>query len=62
MSKHYTRPRDSDFYKLAHSAAAGGDGADQARPAPGVLEALDHDDIVVIAPSNPLVSIGCPCL
>jgi LPPG:FO 2-phospho-L-lactate transferase len=29
----------------------------EARPAPGVLEALDHADAIVIAPSNPYVSI-----
>jgi LPPG:FO 2-phospho-L-lactate transferase len=34
------------------------DGADAARPAPGVLHALDAAEVVVIAPSNPLVSIG----
>jgi LPPG:FO 2-phospho-L-lactate transferase len=34
------------------------DGADTARPAPGVLEALDESDVIVIAPSNPFVSIG----
>ena len=33
-------------------------GADTARPAPGVLEALDAAETIVIAPSNPLVSIG----
>jgi LPPG:FO 2-phospho-L-lactate transferase len=33
-------------------------GADSARPAPGVLEAIAAADRVVIAPSNPLVSIG----
>ncbi|RMH81528.1 MAG: 2-phospho-L-lactate transferase [Actinomyces sp.] len=33
-------------------------GADDARPAPGVLEAIDDADVVVIAPSNPVVSIG----
>jgi len=33
-------------------------GADVARPAPGVLEALARADAVLIAPSNPLVSIG----
>lgn len=33
------------------------DGAADARPAPGVLEALSTSDIVVIAPSNPVVSI-----
>ena len=33
------------------------DGADACRPAPGVLDAIDTADRVVIAPSNPLVSI-----
>ena len=33
-------------------------GAPEARPAPGVLEALDTADVIVIAPSNPYVSIG----
>jgi LPPG:FO 2-phospho-L-lactate transferase len=34
------------------------EGADQARAAPGVLEALRDADLIVIAPSNPFVSIG----
>jgi LPPG:FO 2-phospho-L-lactate transferase len=34
------------------------EGADTARPAPGVLDALAQADLVVIAPSNPFVSIG----
>jgi len=33
-------------------------GADEARPAPGVLEAIASADQVVICPSNPIVSIG----
>lgn len=33
------------------------DGADTSRPAPGVLEALEAADAIVIAPSNPFVSI-----
>jgi LPPG:FO 2-phospho-L-lactate transferase len=33
-------------------------GAEAARPAPGVLEAIAGADVVVIAPSNPIVSIG----
>ena len=33
-------------------------GADTARPAPGVLEALNSADVIMIAPSNPFVSIG----
>ena len=34
------------------------DGADTARPAPGVLDAIAAAGTVVIAPSNPVVSIG----
>jgi LPPG:FO 2-phospho-L-lactate transferase len=34
------------------------EGAETARPAPGVLEALGEADLIVIAPSNPFVSIG----
>ena len=34
------------------------DGAEGARPAPGVLEALGGADVILIAPSNPFVSIG----
>jgi LPPG:FO 2-phospho-L-lactate transferase len=33
-------------------------GAEAARPAPGVLEAIESADAVVIAPSNPVVSIS----
>jgi LPPG:FO 2-phospho-L-lactate transferase len=33
------------------------DGATDARPAPGVLEALHEADLILIAPSNPYVSI-----
>ncbi len=33
-------------------------GAREARPAPGVIEAIDGADLIVIAPSNPYVSIG----
>lgn len=34
------------------------DGADVARPAPGVLEALAAADAIVLCPSNPVISIG----
>jgi LPPG:FO 2-phospho-L-lactate transferase len=34
------------------------EGASSARPAPGVLEALEAADAVVICPSNPVASIG----
>lgn len=33
-------------------------GAAEARPAPGVIEAIDEADAVLIAPSNPVTSIG----
>src|SRR4029079_6242119 len=34
------------------------EGADAATPAPGVLEAIAAADVVVVCPSNPVVSIG----
>jgi LPPG:FO 2-phospho-L-lactate transferase len=34
------------------------DGAESAAPAPGVLEAIDAADLLLVAPSNPYVSIG----
>jgi LPPG:FO 2-phospho-L-lactate transferase len=34
------------------------DGVVEAQPAPGVLDAIGGADVVVIAPSNPIVSIG----
>jgi len=33
-------------------------GAPDARPAPGVVDALAHADVILVAPSNPYVSIG----
>jgi LPPG:FO 2-phospho-L-lactate transferase len=33
-------------------------GADDAKPAPGVLEAIEAADLVILPPSNPVVSIG----
>lgn len=33
-------------------------GADEAAPAPGVLEAIAAADVLILAPSNPVVSIG----
>lgn len=33
-------------------------GADQARPAPGVLESIDSADTILLAPSNPITSMG----
>ena len=34
------------------------EGEESARPAPGVLEAVDAADLILLAPSNPYVSIG----
>ncbi len=48
------------FVRLGHGVAIRSirfAGADRARPAPGVLDAIEQADAVVIAPSNPLVSI-----
>jgi len=49
------------FVKLRHSVVVEGvrfAGAESALPAPGVLEALEQAAVVVVAPSNPVVSIG----
>ena len=34
------------------------EGAEQARPAPGVLESIESAEAVILAPSNPVTSIG----
>ena len=49
------------FVRRRHAVAVRGvrfDGADAATPAPGVVEALGSAELVVICPSNPIVSIG----
>ena len=49
------------FVRLAHGVAISGvrfAGVDGAQAAPGVLDAVAAADVVVIAPSNPVVSIG----
>ena len=54
-------PFQEYFVKQQHSVAISEvvfQGIDLAEPAPGVLEAIARADTVVIAPSNPLVSIG----
>jgi LPPG:FO 2-phospho-L-lactate transferase len=33
-------------------------GAENARPAPGVVEAIHDADVVILPPSNPVVSVG----
>jgi LPPG:FO 2-phospho-L-lactate transferase len=49
------------FVRLQHNVAVCGvrfEGADTARPAPGVMEALGEADSILVCPSNPVVSIG----
>jgi len=49
------------FVHLHHDVAVSGvrfAGAEQTRPGPGVLEALEGAEVVVVCPSNPVVSIG----
>ncbi|HVT41403.1 MAG TPA: 2-phospho-L-lactate transferase [Acidimicrobiales bacterium] len=49
------------FVRLRHGVSVDRvrfEGADAARPAPGVLDALAGADTVVVCPSNPIVSVG----
>ena len=49
------------FVRQAHSvpvAAIRFAGADESRPSPGVLDAVASAGTVIVAPSNPIVSIG----
>ena len=49
------------FVGRHHDVAVSGvrfDGVESARPAPGVVEAIESAERIVIAPSNPIVSIG----
>jgi len=49
------------FVRLRHEAAVSAvrfEGAGEATPAPGVLAALEEAAVVVVCPSNPVVSIG----
>lgn len=49
------------FVRYGHSedvSAVRLEGAARARPAPGVLDAIEGADVVVVCPSNPVVSIG----
>lgn len=49
------------FVGMQHAAPVASlryDGADAALPAPGVLEALSEADVIIVAPSNPFVSIA----
>jgi LPPG:FO 2-phospho-L-lactate transferase len=49
------------FVRLRHDVPVSSvrfDGSSEARPGPGVLEALAGADTIVVCPSNPVVSIG----
>jgi LPPG:FO 2-phospho-L-lactate transferase len=49
------------FVRLRHDVAVAAvrfAGADEARPGPGVLDALGAAETIVVCPSNPVVSIG----
>jgi LPPG:FO 2-phospho-L-lactate transferase len=49
------------FVRLRHDVAVSAvrfDGAELATPSPGVLAAIDGAEVVVICPSNPVLSIG----
>jgi LPPG:FO 2-phospho-L-lactate transferase len=49
------------FVKHRHAVAVSSvsfEGASRATPAPGVLDALEQADLIVISPSNPIISIG----
>ncbi len=55
MSFHefWVRRRAADMVKNVRF-----EGAEEARPAPGVLEAIKTADLIIIGPSNPVTSIG----
>ncbi len=53
FQEYFVKRRQQDEVRAVHFR-----GAEVARPAPGVLEALREADAIVIAPSNPYVSIG----
>jgi LPPG:FO 2-phospho-L-lactate transferase len=49
------------FVRLRHDVTVSGvrfEGAASARPAPGVMESLRDAEVIVVCPSNPVVSIG----
>jgi LPPG:FO 2-phospho-L-lactate transferase len=53
FQEYFVRRRQQDNVRALNF-----DGARDASPAPGVLDALRDADAVIVAPSNPLVSIG----
>ena len=49
------------FVRARHQVIVRGvrfEGAEQARPAPGAIESIEHAEAIVFAPSNPVTSIG----
>jgi LPPG:FO 2-phospho-L-lactate transferase len=49
------------FVRLQHNVAVSAVrflGADRAQPAPGVVDAITQAELIVVCPSNPIVSIG----
>jgi LPPG:FO 2-phospho-L-lactate transferase len=49
------------FVRERHQVEVGAvrfEGAERARPAPGVIEAVEQADTIIFAPSNPVTSIG----
>jgi LPPG:FO 2-phospho-L-lactate transferase len=66
IATHIQTPRGlihfEEYFVKYHSADEVQDvifiGADTARPAPGVLDAIKQAEAILIAPSNPIVSIG----
>jgi LPPG:FO 2-phospho-L-lactate transferase len=49
------------FVRLRHEVAVSGvrfEGSAAALPAPGVMEAIERAEVIVVCPSNPVVSIG----
>lgn len=65
LAEHSGSPRRVHFQEWWLGMGAGvpatgfvGVGAPQARPAPGVLAAIADADVIILPPSNPVVSIG----
>ncbi len=53
FQEYFVRRRHTDVVRRVEY-----DGAEAAKSAPGVAEAIESSDLVLIAPSNPVVSIG----
>jgi LPPG:FO 2-phospho-L-lactate transferase len=53
FQEYFVKRRTEDEVRAIHF-----DGMGAAQPAPGVLDAIRNSDVIVVAPSNPVVSIG----